>query len=350
MPVKKSAGPSKTAAGRPNVGLVLGSGGSRGIVHIPILENLVRMGVPIDLIVGASIGAVAAGIFACGRLARIREDLAGMKREDLFRLFDPSLSRYGFFTGRKTMVFLRRYIPQDARIEDCAVPLGIVATDYVSGRPVVFRKGNLLEAIRASISIPGVFTPARIGNRIFLDGGVASPLPIDIAERLGAHLIIAVSLQPAIGQLRRILPLGGRPRPENNEAGDGILGLPGVEKLVRRLTGAGKEEGSRLKIADDGLISGRKPARSRLKMPNLIDVVTRTIDIMAYTETLQMLAAHPPAVLFEFDFPEIGVLDFTRSGELLDEGRRVFDLKKPEVTERVLDRLALPAPPVPPKG
>lgn len=348
MTIAKPADDSGNAAGRPRrpkVGLVLGSGGSRGIVHIPILENLTRMGVPIGLIVGASIGAVAAGIYACGRLDKIREDLAEMKREDLFRLFDPSLSRYGFFTGRKTMVFLRRYIPVETRIEDCPLPLGIVATDYASGRPVVFRKGNLLEAIRASISIPGVFTPARIGNKIFLDGGVASPLPIDIAERLGAHLVIAVSLQPAIGKLRRILPLGRRPRPENEEPEDSERRIPGVEKLVRRLAASQKEERGWLKIADEWLASSRKARPPRLATPNLIEIVTRTIDIMAYTETLQMLASHPPAVLFEFDFPEIGVLDFTRSTDLLAEGQRVFDLKKQEVTERVLDRLALPMPP-----
>lgn len=197
---------SSPSDSRPQVGVVLGSGGSRGIVHLEILDNLPRMGIPIDLIVGSSIGAVAAGIYAAGGLPRLREDLARMKRDDFFRLFDPSLSRYGFFSGRKTIVFLRRYIPASTRIEDLSIPLGIVATEYETGRPVVFRKGSLLEAIRASISIPGVFTPARIGRKILLDGGVSSPLPIDIAERLGAHLIVAVSLQPTIGPLRRIFP------------------------------------------------------------------------------------------------------------------------------------------------
>lgn len=337
-------GPAAGQPRRPKVGLVLGSGGSRGIVHIPILENLTRMGLPIDLIIGASIGAVAAGVFACGNLARIREDLGTMKREDLFRLFDPSLSRYGFFAGRKAMTFLHRYIPSETRIEDLPVPLGIVATEYDSGRPVVFRKGNLLEAIRASISIPGVFTPARIGKKILLDGGVASPLPIDIAEQLGAHLIVAVSLQPAIGKLRRMLPLG-RTRSEKKETDVPGLKFPKMEQLVHRLAAARKEERGWLKIADQWLLTNRKEAPSRPKTPNLIDIVTRTIDIMAYTETLEMLVSHPPAVLFEFDFPEIGVLDFTRSAELLTESQRIFDLKKPELIANVLERLSLPMPP-----
>ncbi|MCX6567314.1 MAG: patatin-like phospholipase family protein [Candidatus Aminicenantes bacterium] len=338
MPDLKAARPR-----RPKVGLVLGSGGSRGIVHVEILENLPRLGVPLDLIVGSSIGAVAAGIYAAGGLPLLRKDLRTMKREDFFKLFDPSLSRYGFFTGRKAIVFLRRYIPAETRIEDLSVPLGIVATDFDSGRPVVFRKGNLLEAIRASISIPGVFTPVRIGKKLLLDGGVASPLPIDIAEQMGAHLVVAVSLQPAIGKLRRIFPTGWkRTKPADGEAAEKI---PIMEKFVHRISAGRSEERRWLKIADQWLTSNRSGAGAKPKTPNLIDIVTRTIDIMAYTETLQMLAAHPPAVLFEFDFPELGVLDFTKSEALLAESRRIFELKKPELIANVLDRLSLPMPP-----
>jgi len=346
MPDSKTAAPPKpvpaSRSRRPKVGLVLGSGGSRGIVHIEILENLPRLGIPLDLIVGSSIGAVAAGIYAAGGLPRFREDLRTMKREDFFKLFDPSLSRYGFFSGRKAIVFLRRYIPPATRIEDLSVPLGIVTTDYDSGRPVVFRKGNLLEAIRASISIPGVFTPVRIGNKLLLDGGVASPLPIDIAEQMGAHLVVAVSLQPTIGKLRRIFPLSWKKaKPgDNYEAGR----VSPMEKFVHRLSPTRKEERRWLKIADQWLTSNRGAAGDKAKTPNLIDIVTRTIDIMAYTETLQMLAAHPPAVLFEFDFPELGVLDFTQSEALLAESRRIFELKKPELIANVLDRLSLPVP------
>jgi len=327
---------------RPKVGLALGSGGSRGIVHMEILDGLPRMGIPLDLIVGSSIGAVAAGLYAAGALPRVRDDLRAMKREDFFRMFDPSLSRYGFFSGRKILVFLRRYIPAETRIEELSIPLGIVATDYESGRPVVFRKGNLLEAIRASISIPGVFTPVRIGKKLLLDGGVVSPLPIDIAEEMGAHLVIAVSLQPAIGQLRRLLPLGRK----QAAAGRGVnaSSFPLVDHVVRRLSSVRKEESGWLKIADQWLTAKRSEAEDRKKLPNLIDIVTRTIDIMAYTETLQMLASHPPSVLFEFDFPEIGTLDFTKSEELLAEGRRLLERKKPELQKKILDRLSLSIP------
>ncbi|MBN1938839.1 MAG: patatin-like phospholipase family protein [Candidatus Aminicenantes bacterium] len=330
-------------ASRPKVGLALGSGGSRGIVHLEVLDGLRRMGIPLDILVGSSIGAVAAGLYAVGALPRVREDLRTFKREDFLRMFDPSLSRYGFFSGRKILVFLKRYIPAETRIEDLSVRLGIVATDYDSGRPVVFRRGNLLQAIRASISIPGVFTPVRIGRKLLLDGGVVSPLPIDIAEEMGAHLVAAVSLQPSIGQLRRILPLGLKKPKAGPGEESGSLQL--VEKVVRRLSSARNEESGWLHIADQWLTAKRSEAEDRKKLPNLIDIVTRTIDIMAYTETLQMLAAHPPAVLFEFDFPDLGTLDFTRSEELLAAGRRLLERKEPEIRAKILDRLTLPVPP-----
>ena len=340
MPNPKAAARSPR---RPKVGLVLGSGGARGLVHFEIIEGLLRMDIPIDLIAGSSIGAVVAGIYAAGGLPRLREDLQTMKREDFVRLFDPALSRYGFFAGRKVMVFLRRYIPPETRLEDLGLPLGIVATDYETGRPVVFRKGNLLEAIRASISIPGVFTPVRIGSKLLLDGGVVSPLPIDIAEQMGGHLIVAVSLLPTIGKLRGILPLGWKKRRGGDKPPPGRLPLK--EKIARRLPPGRKEERRWLRIADQWRTAKNGEAGEPEKTPNLIDIVTRTIDIMAYTETRQMLAAHPPAVLFEFDFPDLGVLDFTRSQELLDAARRAFELKIPELTEKVKKRLSLPMPP-----
>jgi len=323
---------------RPKVGIVLGSGGSRGVVHLPILEALPHLGIPVDLIAGSSIGAVVAGVYATGALVAFQKDLRAMKREGFLKLFDPSLSRSGLFSGRKTVVFLHRYIPRHTRIEDLSVPLGIVATDYDSGCPVIFRKGNLLEAIRASISIPGVFTPARFGQALLLDGGVANPLPIDIAENMGADLTIAVSLQPAIGKLGLAMLRAGRGEMTTSEK------IPAVEKFVHRLAAGGRGENSGpLKAADQWLIAKRNASMSRRSSPNLIEIVARTIDIMEYTETLQMLASHPPTVLLEFDFPEIGVLDFSRTVALLEKSRRVLESKKPELIEKVLNRLSEPA-------
>jgi len=330
MPGKQT--PSSAHAARPKVGLVLGSGGSRGIVHIPILESLRDLGIPVDFIAGSSIGAVMAGIYAAGTLEKLRLDLRSMKRDDFLKLFDPALSRSGLFAGRKAMAFLNHYIPRQTRIEDLPIPLGIVATDYDSGRPVVFRKGNLLDAIRASISIPGIFTPARFGRALLVDGGVANPLPIDVAEDMGADLTIAVSLHPAMGRLG-LVPFKG-PAPGGHRTSRASLRVLPVEKLIHNLIGSRRGEGW-MKAADQWLDERRAAAKKRRPLPNVFEIVARTIDIMEYTETLLMLASRPPTVLIDFNFPEIGTLDFTMSAFLLEEGQKAFNAKKIELVEKV---------------
>ena len=330
MPTKQT--PSSDHAARPKIGLVLGSGGSRGIVHIPILESLRDLGIPVDLIAGSSIGAVMAGIYATGTLEKLRLDLQSMKRDDFLKLFDPALSRAGLFAGRKAIAFLSRYIPRQTRIEDLPIPLGIVATDYDSGRPVVFRKGNLLDAIRASISIPGIFTPARFGGGLLVDGGVANPLPIDVAEDMGADLTIAVSLHPAFGRFG-LIPFKG-PRAGGQRTSRASLKVPRMEELVHNLIGSRRGEGW-LKAADQWLDSRRVATEKRRPLPNLFEIIARTVDIMEYTETLLMLTSHPPTVLIDFNFPEIGTLDFTMSAFLLEEGLKAVNAKKKELVEKV---------------
>jgi NTE family protein len=320
--------------GRPKVGLVLGSGGARGIVHIPILEALTAMDIPLDFVAGSSIGAVAAGIHAVGRLGALKEDLSALKRDNLLRLFDPVISRSGLFAGKRALAFLARYIPRHALIEDLPFPLGIVATDYDTGRAVVFRKGNLLAALRASVSMPGIFTPTVSGRSLLIDGGVANPLPIDVVRSMGADLTIAVSLHPALGKLG-LIP-GKRPKSGREAAARPVERISPVERLVHRLVENGPAGGiGLLKAADLWFYTQRAAADSRRKMPNLFEILTRTIDIMEYANTRLMLASNPPTVLINFDFPDIPTLDFSMSAYLLEEGRKAAEAKGPELLEKI---------------
>jgi NTE family protein len=322
-PKPKKQGFVPARAGKPRVGLVLGSGGARGVVHISVLETLLEMNVPVDLIAGSSIGAVVGGIYAAGGLEACKKDLAVLRRDELLRLFDPVLSLSGLFAARKTMSFLERYIPKSSKIEDCSPPLGIVATDYETGHPIVFRQGNLLDAIRASMSIPGIFTPARFGDSLLIDGGVSDPLPIDVAGSMGADLTIAVSLQPAIGKI-------------------GLL--PGPQVRVHRLGRLSDhlpgnfEDGDPgwLQEAEQWLTAGKPSAGDRERQPNIFEILFRAIDIMGYANTMMMLTAHPPTVLIEFELPDIPTLDFTKCAELLTQGRAAVNLKRNEINKKIL--------------
>jgi len=321
IPKKPDSVPPPPAKGR--VGLILGSGGARGVVHISVIEALLEMGVSIDLIAGSSIGAIVGGIYAAGGLETCKKDLTVLRRDELLRLFDPVLSLSGLFTARKTMAFLERYIPRGTRIEDCPPPLGIVATDYETGHPVVFRQGSLLNALRASMSIPGIFTPARIGCSLLIDGGVSNPLPVDVARSMGAEMTIAISLQPAIGRI-------------------GLLPAPPKRGLrLGRLAGhlprhpQGDDQGW-LKDAEEWLATGKPEAGDREHRPNIFEILFRSIDIMGYANTMMMLTAHPPSVLIEFELPEVATLDFTKCGELLERGREAVHAKRHEIREKIL--------------
>jgi len=318
---------------RPRVGLVLGSGGARGIVHISVLEALSALEIPIDLVAASSIGAAIAGVSAVGRLPALKKDLCTMKRDALLKLFDPVLSRSGLFAGKRALAFLARYIPKDALIEDLPLPLGIVASDFDTGRAVVFRKGSLLEAIRASVSIPGIFTPMVSGRSLLLDGGVVDPLPIDVARSMGADLTIAVNLRPALGKIGLLPRKRTGPGKKDSRPADRV---PPVERLVHKLV-ENRPDGSRgmLKAADLWFDSQRAAEDSKRKVPNLFDILTRTIDIMENSITQLMLETNPPTVLINFDLPEIPTLDFSLAPYLLEEGRKAAEAKAPELIEKI---------------
>ena len=318
---------------RPRVGLVLGSGGARGIVHISVLEALSALEIPIDLVAGSSIGAAISGVSAVGRLPALKKDLCTMKRDDFLRLFDPVLSRSGLFAGKRALAFLARYIPKDALIEDLPLPLGIVASDFDTGRAVVFLKGNLLEAIRASVSIPGIFTPMVSGRSLLLDGGVVDPLPIDIAQSMGADLTIAVNLRPALGKIGLLPRKRNGPGKKDSPTAERV---PPVERLVHKLVESRPDgSGGVLKAADLWFDSQRAAEDAKRKVPNLFDILTRTIDIMENAITQLTLAANPPTVLINFDLPEIPTLDFSLAPYLLEEGRKAAEAKAPELVEKI---------------
>jgi len=174
------------------LGLVLGSGGARGLAHIGVLKALEEAHVPLHCIVGASAGALVGGLYSAGTSpAAMEEMVLRLSRTEIAKLFFPTFNRGGLISGSRIKKFIEPYIA-GKKIEDLSPVFACVATDLRSGDRVVFKSGDLLESIRASISIPGLFAPAICGDRTLLDGGVVDPLPIGLAFELGAEFVIAV--------------------------------------------------------------------------------------------------------------------------------------------------------------
>lgn len=176
---------------RPKVGLALGSGGARGFAHLGAVKVLAEEGIPIDLIAGSSMGALVGCFYG-----------AGLDVERLYKLskyfkrkyyLDFTVPKMGFISGKRVKEFIRVFT-HGKNIEDLDIPVGVVATDLVSGEKVVFTKGPIAEAVRASIAIPGIFVPEKLNGRLLVDGGVIDRIPVSVAKDMGADIVIAVDV------------------------------------------------------------------------------------------------------------------------------------------------------------
>ncbi|MCO4836897.1 MAG: patatin-like phospholipase family protein [Oceanospirillaceae bacterium] len=177
----------------PTVALVLGSGGARGNAHIGVIQVLEEQGFDIVSISGCSMGAVVGGMYAAGKLPLFTEWVTGLSRFDVFRLVDMSLLSMGAIRGEKAYTILEEFVG-DQLIEDLPIPYTAVATDLVKQKEVWFQSGTLMDAIRASVAVPGLIMPVAQDDRFLVDGGLLNPVPIIPTVADQADLIIAVNL------------------------------------------------------------------------------------------------------------------------------------------------------------
>ena len=179
---------------KPKVGLALGSGGVRGLSQIGAIKVLEKNNIPIDFISGSSIGALIGGLYSATKdISKIEKLALGIDwKKILSLLFDPGL-RQGILRGEKIKEKVETYIGK-TRFENLKIPLAIATTDLKTGKPVIFRKGNVGEAIRASISIPLTFQPIIYKNKLLADGGLSMPVPVEPLLKMGANFVIAINI------------------------------------------------------------------------------------------------------------------------------------------------------------
>ena len=178
---------------RKDVALVLSSGGARGLAHIGAIEVLEEEGYHITSIAGCSMGALIGGVYATGKLEEFREWMKGIDRKRMLELTDFSLSLNHIVKGDRIIEAIMEFVP-DVAIEDLPIPYCAVATDWMSGREVVFRTGSLFEAIRASISLPSFYKPVHRDGMILIDGGVINPIPLNRVVRHKDDLLMGVDV------------------------------------------------------------------------------------------------------------------------------------------------------------
>lgn len=176
---------------RPVIALVLGSGGARGYAHIGVIEVLEQQGIRPDLIVGTSAGSIVGSIYASGKSAAELRDIALKLKANDVR--DVNVSLKGFFDGKKVEDYVNQQV-LNTPLQKLKIPMYVVATELKNGTKTVFNYGNTGQAVRASTSIPSMFVPTKIRNVEYVDGGLVSPVPVEVARELGADIVIAVDI------------------------------------------------------------------------------------------------------------------------------------------------------------
>lgn len=176
---------------RPKIGLALGSGGARGFAHLGVIKVLLERGIKIDYIAGSSMGALVGCLFAAGSDIERLYKMARVFRRKFF--LDFTVPKMGFIAGNRIKEFIRVFT-FGKNLEDLDIPVHVVATDIKTGEKLVFQKGPIAEAVRASISIPGIFVPEKVNGRLLVDGGVIDRVPVSVVKQMGADIIIAVDV------------------------------------------------------------------------------------------------------------------------------------------------------------
>ncbi|MEO9330423.1 patatin-like phospholipase family protein [Gordonia aurantiaca] len=357
------------------VALALGSGGARGYAHIGVIQELRARGFEIVTVAGSSMGALVGGLYCADRLDDYVEWISGLTQLDVVRLLDVSLSKPGVI-GAERILSRVREIVGDTRIEDLATPFTAVATDLTTGRAVWFQHGELVDALRASIAIPGVISPHEHHGRLLADGGILDPLPVAPTSGVPSDVTIGVILgsdggpetgasrqpktkgllrrnvEPILDNVRSVrerFGLDGSDSPSNSTASDSTAS-GGAATDSERSAGGGAEGAAEVAavagdtdgavVVDSGAVGpGRtgpertgeeKTGEDRYRMGR-VEVLSRSLDIMSDALTRYQVAGYPPDILIRVPRRAVRTLDFHKATEMIELGR--------ELTAKALDEL-----------
>ena len=293
---------------RKTVGLVLGCGSSRGWAHIGAIEALEESNIPIDLIVGCSIGSFVGAIYASGSIKSLREFVLKMDGKKVFSYFDIVLPRSGLLDGTKKLRELFSIHTNVKKFSELKIPVMMVSTDLGTGQKVVLKSGNILDALRASISIPGLFAPARIKNRWLVDGGLVDPVPVSVARALGADIVVAIDLSSGIVSNKK------QKKQKSRYEKTPIEQEEGKNELIKKLADYYEKAGLSFKNKINDLL------KKEASTPDIIETVTTSINIMQDRITRINLAVTPPDVLIQPHLGELKMLDFDQVEHTIEEG------------------------------
>ena len=307
------------------LGVALGSGSARGFAHIGVLKALQEMKIYPQVIGGCSVGAFVGGAYISNNLESLEKWICQLNWKEVLNFFDFSFSGGGVIMGERISQFMADYLGEK-NIQDCDIRFGAVSTELTTGREVWFQEGLLHDAVRASMSLPGLFAPVRINNQMLADGGIVNPVPVSICRAMGAQTVLAVNLNnDVVGKhfvnKPRTIPI--KWSAEISESEDNESHNPLKQRFIKGLKQS---------------MSAVFPHRNgqKTKTPSMFDILASSINIMQDRITRSRMAIDPPDILLEPCLSHVGWIEYYRANECIQEGYDCVWKVKDEIEKALL--------------
>ncbi|MCW8899257.1 MAG: patatin-like phospholipase RssA [Gammaproteobacteria bacterium] len=300
----------------PKIGLALGSGSARGWAHIGVIQALLKLGIKPDIVAGTSIGAIVGAAYASNKIDQLEEMAYSITWKEILNFFDFTVIGGGFIQGDRLFNFFRRHVEEDD-IESLPHRFAAVATELETGREIWFQEGSLLKAVRASIALPGIFTPIKVNGRWLVDGGLSNPVPVSLCRAMGADIVIAVNLNGDI--------VGKHTRKNNHQKTTLDKTSNNNEKnLLNRITAQISTSFQEQKNIILSRLFG-----DDLDSPGVLEVTASSINIMQDRLTRSRMAGDPPDIVLSPQLSHLGLMEFDQAKVAIEEGRASVERMRP---------------------
>ncbi|MER2264252.1 patatin-like phospholipase family protein [Methylobacterium oxalidis] len=294
------------------LGLALGSGAARGWAHIGVLQALLDAGIVPGIIAGCSVGAVVGGCHAAGKLDAVEDFARSLTKRRILGLLDFQLAGAGLISGERLRLLLERDLGP-LTIDDLKLRFAAVSTEIATGHEVWLTQGSLVDAIRASYALPGIFEPVVSGGRVLMDGALVNPIPVTLARALGADVVICVNLNGDPRSRGTVIPAHGCDRDP--------------QPPVPMATGWWSRLQARRRISE------ALHARPAIRVKRPASILTDAFNIAQDRIARSRLAGDPPDLMISPRLAEIGLFEFHRAAETINLGQAATKKLLPEIQE-----------------
>lgn len=299
--------------GRQKIGLALGSGSSRGWSHIGIIRELAALDIEPDIICGTSAGAIVGAAYCAGNLDSLEHWVCSLSSMDVVRFLDVNLSFNGFIDAKRLRSFFNKYVcNEDLYFDDLNKKFAAVSTELETGREVWFRHGPVIDSVWASMALPGLFPPIKKRGKWLVDGGLVNPVPVSVCKALGADIVIAVNLNGDVVGKHFVKPTKVASPIEGRD--EDVSVFHSLKTSVLNYSTTLFESNS-----------------DKDAVPSLFEAISGSFNIVQDRITRSRMAGDPPDIMLTPKLSHIGLLEFHRAKEAIDEGKACVKRMLPEI-------------------